>query len=181
MNYKRIYTKIIENAAADESNRSGVYTERHHIIPKSLGGSNTKSNLVRLTAREHFICHWLLLKMYPIGSFERQKMLFAFMCMRVNNKETMSRHPNSKSFERYRAEAAKILKNRHDIHRALERWDEFHSGQWNALSDFDKSAGRSVMTSCVMFKSSIPIYNALKRYTKYRSFQSDAMLIGVYV
>ena len=35
------------------------YKERHHIIPRSLGGPDTKENLVDLTAREHFICHLL--------------------------------------------------------------------------------------------------------------------------
>ena len=38
------------------------YTEEHHIIPKSLGGQDSSENLVKLTAREHFICHWLLTK-----------------------------------------------------------------------------------------------------------------------
>lgn len=180
MNYKRLYQAIIENARLKEADRSGIYTEKHHIVPKSLGGNNSSSNLVRLTAREHFICHWLLLKMYPKGSIEKQKMLFAFVCMCLCNKETMERNTNSKLFERYRIEANEILKKRRDIHKALERWDEFHSGQWASLSDFDKHAGRSVMTSCVMFNSSIPIYNALKRYSKYRRFCSDSMLIGVY-
>lgn len=40
-----------------------IYTEKHHIIPKSLGGSNESSNLVKLTPREHYICHLLLVKM----------------------------------------------------------------------------------------------------------------------
>jgi hypothetical protein len=39
------------------------YCERHHIIPKSLGGSDTTDNIVALTAREHFVCHLLLTKM----------------------------------------------------------------------------------------------------------------------
>jgi hypothetical protein len=39
------------------------YTEKHHIIPKSLGGSNEENNLVNLTAKEHYICHLLLIKM----------------------------------------------------------------------------------------------------------------------
>lgn len=39
-----------------------TYVEKHHIVPKSLGGSNAKDNLVKLTAREHFICHLLLPK-----------------------------------------------------------------------------------------------------------------------
>ena len=39
-----------------------VYTERHHIIPRSYGGNNRSSNIVNLTAREHLICHLLLTK-----------------------------------------------------------------------------------------------------------------------
>lgn len=39
------------------------YFEIHHILPKCLGGKNNSENLVKLTAREHFICHLLLTKM----------------------------------------------------------------------------------------------------------------------
>jgi hypothetical protein len=38
------------------------YIETHHVIPRSLGGTNDKNNLVQLTAKEHFICHHLLTK-----------------------------------------------------------------------------------------------------------------------
>lgn len=56
-----------------------TYTESHHIIPKSLGGSNKKENLVKLTAREHFVCHWLLTKM--VAKCHQSKMLYALYCM----------------------------------------------------------------------------------------------------
>lgn len=36
------------------------YAEVHHIVPRSLGGSNDADNLIRLTARQHFIAHWML-------------------------------------------------------------------------------------------------------------------------
>jgi hypothetical protein len=55
------YNNITENA---KSRIIDGYTERHHILPRSLGGTNDKDNLVDLTAREHFICHWLLTKMH---------------------------------------------------------------------------------------------------------------------
>ena len=42
----------------------GNYYESHHIIPKWMGGSNKKENLVLLTAREHYICHYLLFLAY---------------------------------------------------------------------------------------------------------------------
>lgn len=70
--YTSWYYSIINNAANRTVNG---YTERHHIIPKSLGGDNTSTNLIRLTAREHFMCHRLLIKM-TTGN-EKIKMLHA--------------------------------------------------------------------------------------------------------
>ena len=58
--YTSIYFSIIEHSR--DRNISG-YTEKHHIIPKSLGGTNEQSNLVKLSAREHYICHVLLTRM----------------------------------------------------------------------------------------------------------------------
>ena len=62
MNYKLIYSKLIYKALK----RNGIegYFELHHIVPKSLGGLDDKSNLIKLTAREHFIAHFLLAKIY---------------------------------------------------------------------------------------------------------------------
>ena len=40
------------------------YCEIHHIIPRSSGGTNSKDNLIALTARQHFIAHWILWKAY---------------------------------------------------------------------------------------------------------------------
>ena len=44
---------------------SSTYKERHHIVPRSEGGSDEPSNIVSLTAREHFLAHWLLYKADP--------------------------------------------------------------------------------------------------------------------
>jgi len=41
------------------------YSEKHHIIPRCMNGDNKKDNLVRLTAREHFVAHLMLTKIYP--------------------------------------------------------------------------------------------------------------------
>lgn len=63
MNYILHYENLIANAVS----RNSVigYKEKHHIQPKSMGGSNLASNLVELTAREHFVAHRLLAKIYP--------------------------------------------------------------------------------------------------------------------
>jgi len=62
------------------------YFESHHIIPRSLGGSNKKTNLVLLTAREHFIAHLLLTK-FTTGK-DRQKMIYAFNMMCITFKKS---------------------------------------------------------------------------------------------
>jgi hypothetical protein len=60
--YTTIYFNIIQRARTRIIND---YTERHHIIPKCMGGSDEEDNIVKLTAREHFICHLLLIRMTP--------------------------------------------------------------------------------------------------------------------
>lgn len=74
--YTTWYYNIIENR---KQNPAAGYTERHHIIPKSLGGDNKKENIVTLTAKEHFICHLLLVKMTT--DKEKAKMSYALRCL----------------------------------------------------------------------------------------------------
>lgn len=74
--YTRWYNSIVESR---KLNPAIGYTERHHIIPKSLGGNNKKDNIVTLTAREHFICHLLLVKMTT--NIDKVKMSYAIRCM----------------------------------------------------------------------------------------------------
>lgn len=67
MNYTRIHDSIIDRARLRGSNKTvlNYYTEAHHILPRSLGGSDLEENIVLLTPREHFIVHILLWKIYP--------------------------------------------------------------------------------------------------------------------
>ena len=61
MNYQRIYSNLIELRKA---NVPDGYSEKHHITPRSMGGSNSPDNLVKLTGREHFVAHRLLAKIH---------------------------------------------------------------------------------------------------------------------
>jgi hypothetical protein len=63
MNYEKHYDLLI-NRSKSRARPEG-YIEKHHIIPKCLGGSDEPENLVELTAREHYIAHQLLVKMNP--------------------------------------------------------------------------------------------------------------------
>jgi len=85
--YEKWYNSIISKGA----NAKLPGNERHHILPKSLGGSDDASNLIYITAREHFICHWLLIKIYATGE-EHWKMLNALRMMRAEN-------PNQKRYK----------------------------------------------------------------------------------
>lgn len=76
--YTRWYYDIISNAKS-RTITPGTYKERHHIIPRCLGGSNLSANLVDLTAREHFICHLLLPKM--VDKKVKSKMTYALWTM----------------------------------------------------------------------------------------------------
>lgn len=64
MNYHLIYNNLIFSRVNTGVEPEG-YTERHHIIPSCIGGGDEPENLIRLTAREHFVAHRLLAKIYP--------------------------------------------------------------------------------------------------------------------
>jgi len=84
MDYQRVYDQIIDRA---KERKLQGYKEKHHIIPKCMGGSNEKQNLIELTAREHFICHWLLCRIYP----DNKKLGHAFWFMSKQNAPTQQR------------------------------------------------------------------------------------------
>lgn len=110
MNYNKIYDDIVNFAKSDAANRTNGYFEKHHILPKSLGGIDDENNLVKLTAREHFICHWLLVKMYDKGTVERQKMLCALWRMRSQSNTHATHYVNARAYEKLRIEFANTVR-----------------------------------------------------------------------
>lgn len=61
MNYGKIYDILINRAQTREEYI--IMAEQHHILPRSEGGSNKKSNKVELTPKEHHLCHLLLIRL----------------------------------------------------------------------------------------------------------------------
>ena len=92
MNYGRIYKELIMRGKKTcrvktlVTDPNFIYYENHHIIPKCLGRTNDKENMVLLTAREHFLAHWLLHKMYP----EEVKLALAFSRCRSSSSSCKS-------------------------------------------------------------------------------------------
>jgi hypothetical protein len=110
MNYRKVYDDIIRNRLSNPLSE-GEYGEKHHIIPKSLGGSNKKDNVVKLSAREHFICHALLAEMYERDSVEWIKMNLAFKMMNLASKShDRNRYVNSRLYELKRADFSKVMR-----------------------------------------------------------------------
>ena len=65
MDYQRHYDLLCERA---KGRKLSGYREQHHIIPRCLGGTDDSSNIVELTAEEHYVAHQLLVKIYPDNS-----------------------------------------------------------------------------------------------------------------
>ena len=63
MNYYKIYLDLVEKAKTQALD-DNVYVEKHHIVPKSLGGLNCEENIVKFTGRQHYVAHELLVMHY---------------------------------------------------------------------------------------------------------------------
>jgi hypothetical protein len=95
--YTKWYFSLIENAKNRILNENEYY-EKHHIIPKSIGGTNEKQNLILLTAREHFVCHLLLLKMVELLS-QKRSMAYAIFSMGISHNGKRKKIISSREFE----------------------------------------------------------------------------------
>ena len=98
MNWKNIYLNLMNKAQL--RNKPDCYCEKHHVIPKSIGGTDEPSNLVWLTAREHLIAHrlWVRFETDPQKRRKAQSALWSMVTMR--SKDNGGRIiPNSRVYE----------------------------------------------------------------------------------
>jgi hypothetical protein len=106
MNYFRIYEELVMKGYGRKKG-DGVYLERHHIKPKCLGGTDSKTNLTFLTGREHFVAHLLLTKMHP----ENDRLMFALNCM-LRSKKYQNRKLSSYEIGLAKSKFAKLMSER---------------------------------------------------------------------
>jgi len=94
------YTKFYFDLCTSRSIKTteSRYHERHHIIPKSMGGSNDSSNLVKFTAKEHYIAHRLLVKMLIPNTIEYFQMVKALAMMNCSS-TGMLRYSNATTYD----------------------------------------------------------------------------------
>ena len=111
MNYLKHYCNLIRKAeqrdyTKKKANKLGIYVEGHHVFPRCIFGQTKEGNrrVVFLTAREHYIAHALLEKIYikrcGVNHWKSQKMCVAFWCMNVENSKNV--YYNSYLYEKCR-------------------------------------------------------------------------------
>lgn len=105
MDYQKCYDLLIETRRRLNRNKNKeIYYENHHIILKSMGGLNTKENLVLLTPKEHFLAHWLLYRIY-----QNRETSYAFFRMCMTGNKNMERYiPSSRIYEEARISYIKL-------------------------------------------------------------------------
>lgn len=113
--YTRWYFSIIDRSRLKNRAKKEGYFEEHHIVPRSMGGTNEKRNRVLLTAREHFICHLLLTKM--TSGLNKRNMSFALSIMATRNRYFPK---SSRLYETVRLLASKAR---------LEYWKELRTDE----------------------------------------------------
>ena len=104
MDYNKIYYQIIKRG---NNRKLEGYIEKHHIIPKCIGGSDDEDNIVELTAREHFLCHMLLCEIYP----KEYKLKHALFLMAIGKNKVKENHYviGSRVYERLRIEYSQMM------------------------------------------------------------------------
>jgi len=110
--YTNVYNNIITRAKSRDLPKE-IYKETHHIIPRCLGGSNSKDNLVELTAQEHRLCHLLLTKMTVSKEHTRKMWYAVWMILRVENQDQKRSVSKGKFYELAKLEFTKLMSALH--------------------------------------------------------------------
>ena len=118
-NYQQRYQKFIKSRPTRTKIKFDG-CETHHIIPKSVGGSNDLSNLVVLTPREHFIAHMMLVKCYKGKS--KSKMVYALMKLSIANGNHHGYRLTAKRYE--------TIKNRFARQVSINTRNQMKDSEW---------------------------------------------------
>jgi len=187
--YLNRYIKFI-SFAKQQCNRELTYSEMHHIIPRCIGGNDLLENLVKLTAREHFLAHWLLWKAYP----NNIKLAFAFWAMccqpsygRDYFEKISNYFKNSKIYERLKLEIAvrssKFHKNKVYVYdptidkticltKAQYRQSQLKFHTTGMVNVYDKLTGESVWISSSDYRSNKHQFYTNLTYAKFKYVDS---------
>ena len=122
MNHQYHYNTLIQTRK-ERSLSKDVYYEKHHIVMRSMGGTDDEHNLVMLTAREHYLAHWLLWKIH-----NNRETSAAFGCMSNMLLRRNGYMPSSRLFEESRIAASEFAKI-HTSNRNISYWSNLTSDE----------------------------------------------------
>ena len=139
------YFNYYRNIIINRINNPILCGENHHIVPRSMGGTNGKENIVKLTPKEHYICHLCLIKITEGNDY--YKMLCAI--------NSMSMHTFKKTFS-YNSRLYELLKERRV--EELKIWLKTHSSFKNKLVH-KKTIEKRTKNGTNIFVTNNPMHN----------------------
>lgn len=97
---KNKYTTLYFRLVNFSKNTVFPFVEKHHIIPKSLGGDNSSNNIIKTSPRIHFILHRLLVKMLSSPESKIKMKYAIWRMMNIQNKNHQRTYKiNAKAYE----------------------------------------------------------------------------------
>ena len=141
MNYKKIYDSLMESRFKLKSEREIKRKDKieryeiHHIIPRTLHGTNSEENLIILTLREHFMSHYMLHKIYG----GRMSYAFKAMCDFKRYKDyTISAREYEKLKTLFANTISEFTKKRFENPNARIYLSEFQKTLWETDSEYKR-------------------------------------------
>lgn len=129
MNYQKIYNNIINRG---KTRIIEGYKEKHHVVPRCMGGTDDSSNLVNLTAEEHYLCHLLLVKIYP----NNIRLVRAAMFMVSSNKHQQR---NNKAYGWLKRQYSEYMQGPNNPSTLNGVWNKGLTGYKNKVNFSDKT------------------------------------------
>lgn len=124
MNYQKIYNNIVRRG---QQRILEGYKESHHIVPRCIGGTDDADNLVYLTPEEHYLCHLLLVKIYP----NNIKLVKAAMFMVSSNNDQQR---NNKAYGWLKRQYSEYMKGPNNPSKLNGVWNKGITGYKNKVN-----------------------------------------------
>lgn len=181
MNYKKVYEDLINRAK--ERKDLETYFEIHHIIPKSVGGSNDEDNLVKLTLREHYLAHELLVFIYP----ESKELKYALWMMTTSTIAAENEFKNGaknikgrvKHFLETNTKKIRISSYEYDLFRrdisSLKKMKRYSADERKNVSEGTRKAMRNpdIIKKCISGSKGCHYYHDKVTQKVYKWFPGD--------
>jgi hypothetical protein len=129
MDYQKVYNTLVRRG---QNRILEGYSEKHHIIPRCIGGTDEETNLVSLTPEEHYLCHLLLVKIYP----NNIRLVKAAMFMVSANKDQQR---NNKAYGWLKRQYSEYMRGPNNPTKLNGTWNKGITGYKNKVNFSDKT------------------------------------------